>query len=341
MTTKSAITTNPQSKRDFSFDTPKKTNGTRFSIQPITTRIKSLIEENVPDQWIHANVISRNEDSSGRLYFTLKDEQSQLNAVLFKADARVSALIKKDARIFVYGKFTVHESNGIYQMHVSDIASNREDQLKAEYYQIKKKLSDDGLLKKPRKKLPEAPKRIALITAEKTAGDIDINAILKRCEWPHEPPTIYHTSLNGESAAAEIRSNLYKAQNSDEAFDLIILTRGGGSFEDISVFNDEALVRSISTCHIPTISAVGHERDHPLSDDVADLRLETPSAAAAWLIETNNKLRSKKELLIEKQQWEDKLQLQTKRYKKLKTILVSVLLSLFIALATYIYYFYL
>jgi exodeoxyribonuclease VII large subunit len=289
-----------------------------LSVQQVTTRIKSLIEESIPALWIRAEISNLRKQASGHLYFTLKDESSQLSAVLFRANATSSALIKDGAQILAYGEISVYEPRGTYQIIVRAVMPDGHGRLQTEFNRLKEQLNREGVFSQ-KKPLPTFPKRVALITSPTGAALQDILSVIQRRNWPGEI-TIYPALVQGDTSAASLREQLIKAQF--ENFDLIILARGGGSLEDLWSFNDEALVRAIAACSTPTICAVGHEIDFTLSDFAADWRAETPTAAAEWLCSGADRMRENLRTLIDRYK-----NGQTKHFENLKTTLKHLQVS--------------
>ena len=217
---------------------------------------------------------------SGHHYFTLKDETSALKCVMFKGNAfRLRFRPENGMKVIAMGKVSVYPRDGAYQLYCTAMAMDGVGDLYAAFEQLKNKLMNEGLFDKERKlPIPQFPRRIGIITSPTGAAIQDIMNILHR-RWPVVETELYPALVQGEGAAASLLSGV-KYFMSINNVDVIIIGRGGGSGEDLSAFNDEALARAIAASTIPVISAVGHETDVSISDFVADLRAPTPSAAA-------------------------------------------------------------
>jgi exodeoxyribonuclease VII large subunit len=216
---------------------------------------------------------------SGHLYFTLKDSEAAVKAVMFNYGAEALGFTPENGMsVIVAGSVGVFERDGVYQIYCTDIVPDGIGKLSAAYEQLKAKLSDEGLFDAARKKpLPAYPEKIGVITSEGAAALKDMIAVLKR-RAPYVNITLYETAVQGINAAKNIAEKIKFADKNNE--DLLILGRGGGSYEDLFPFSDEAVVRAVAEAATPIITAVGHETDTPLCDFASDLRAPTPSAAA-------------------------------------------------------------
>ncbi len=225
--------------------------------------------------------------SRGHFYFTLKDEDSRINAVMFAGNASKMKFSPEDGmKVLVTGRVSVYETSGSYQIYVEEMLEDGIGNLYLAFEQLKKKLEAEGLFDPRHKKaLPKMPKRIGIITAPTGAAIRDILSTLKR-RWPITEAIIFPCLVQGELAKDDIIRNLDLAKDYD--LDLIILGRGGGSIEDLWPFNEEVVARSIYAHPVPIISAVGHEVDFTISDYVADLRAATPTGAAELAVPDKN-----------------------------------------------------
>jgi exodeoxyribonuclease VII large subunit len=216
---------------------------------------------------------------SGHFYFTLKDSEAAVKAVMWASSAADLSFVPENGMsVIVTGSIQVFERDGVYQINCTDIVPDGIGRLFARYDQLKNKLSSEGLFDEQRKKaLPRFPCRIGIVTAKGAAALQDMLTILSR-RAPYMTVTLYETAVQGENAAASIAEQIKFADSKKE--DLLIVGRGGGSFEDLFPFSDEAVVRAVANTKTPIITAVGHETDTPLCDFAADLRAPTPSAAA-------------------------------------------------------------
>lgn len=218
--------------------------------------------------------------ASGHIYFTLKDSMSAVKCVMFKSNAsRLKIALKDGMKVVCIGRVSVYERDGSYQLYVEDIISDGEGDLMLAFEKLKQRLETEGLFDISRKKkLPEFPKNIAVITSDTGAAVRDIFNVISR-RWPLCNVKLYPALVQGEGAPQSLISAMDSVILDNNA-EVIIIGRGGGSIEDLWAFNDELLVRRIAECSIPVISAVGHETDFTICDFVADMRAPTPSAAA-------------------------------------------------------------
>ena len=219
----------------------------------------------------------------GHLYFTVKDETSRINAVMFYSQASKISFTPEDGmKVLVTGRISVYEATGGYQIYVDDMIQDGVGNLYIEYEKLKKKLAREGLFDaSKKKKIPKFPETIGIITAPTGAAIKDILSTIKR-RWPITKTILFPSLVQGASAAPEIVKQIKKAQEYD--LDVLIVGRGGGSIEDLWCFNDEEVARAIYECKIPVISAVGHEIDFTIADYVADLRAPTPTGAAEMAV---------------------------------------------------------
>lgn len=221
--------------------------------------------------------------SRGHLYFSLKDENSKINAVMFNYQSAGLNFIPKDGmNVEVRGRVNVFVAGGNYQINVTSMREDGIGNLYILFEELKKKLSQEGLFDSNRKKkLPRIPKKVGVITAPTGAAVKDIISTINR-RFPLTEIIVYPTLVQGENAPSNIVKMLEKASNSD--VDVIIIGRGGGSIEDLWAFNEEIVARAIYACPKPIVSAVGHEIDFTISDFVADLRAPTPTGAAELVV---------------------------------------------------------
>lgn len=265
------------------------------TVSDLVASIKNFLEDQFQEVMVQGEVSNLSPSGAGHWYFTLSDENASLSCALFKGDALRNPLIKtlKDGdKIIVMGPISVYQKRGSFQLLGKRIFPAGEGQLKLQYERLKAKLSQEGLFDiEKKKKIPSFPKRIAVITAEHGAALQDfLNVLDRRSLWLDV--LIVPALVQGENAPKSLLNALQKAQNIKDV-DVIILTRGGGSLEDLWAFNDEQLVRAISNCSIPVISAVGHQVDFTLCDYVSDHRSETPTAAAETLSQPQTELKSR------------------------------------------------
>lgn len=256
-----------------------------FTVSELNTTARNALEQGIGKVWVQGEVSDLTRAPSGHLYFTLKDETSQLSSVRFKSRTSLLApvAIEPGTVVLAQGTLTVYEPRGRYQFIVSILQPIGAGAMQRAFERLKKKLKEEGLFSAEAKsELPSIPTSIGVITSSKGAALRDVHSVLKR-RWPHVRLFLFPSTVQGETAAKELQEALDRAirfSQSSHSLDVLILTRGGGSAEDLAAFNDEALARDLYACPIPVISAVGHEIDFSISDFVADFRAPTPSAAA-------------------------------------------------------------
>lgn len=229
---------------------------------------------------------------SGHFYFTLKDNDSSIKVVMFNNHASLLKFKPENGmNVFLYGSVSVYEKDGLYQVYATDIVIDGTGALFLAFEQLKKKLSEEGVFDEDKKKpLPFCPRKIGVATAASGAALQDIINILSR-RYSLGEMIVFTTLVQGENAVKSICTSIKDAEN--EKCDVLILARGGGSFEDLNSFNHEDVAYAIYNSNIPIISAVGHETDYTIADFVSDLRAPTPSAAAELVAPSNEKLLDK------------------------------------------------
>lgn len=265
------------------------------TVSDLVTSIKDMLEEQFQEVMVQGEVTNLSPSAAGHWYFTLSDENACISCALFKMDALRNPLIRnlKDGdKIVVLGPISVYQKRGSFQLIAKRLMPAGEGQLKLQYEKLKARLSAEGLFDLDKKKsLPSFPKRIAVITAEHGAALQDfLNVLTRRSLW-HDI-LIIPALVQGEGAPKSLVTALKKAQGIKDV-EVIVLTRGGGSLEDLWAFNNEELVREIAQCEIPVVSAVGHQVDYTLCDFVADHRSETPTAAAETLSQPQTELEAR------------------------------------------------
>ncbi len=250
------------------------------SVSAFTRRVKTLLETGLGSSWVRGEVSNVRAQGSGHVYFSLKDAGAQLSAVLFRGDAaRQSVKLRDGQQVVVFGDASVYEARGQYQLIVRVVIEDGVGRLQREFEALKARLAAEGLFEPARKRaLPPLPACVGFLTSPTGAAVQDFIRILSRRGWRGRV-VVLPARVQGEDAAAEMATMLARAQELG-IFDLIVIGRGGGSLEDLWAFNEEILVRAVAACTVPTISAVGHEIDFTLCDFAADVRAETPSAAA-------------------------------------------------------------
>jgi exodeoxyribonuclease VII large subunit len=254
-----------------------------LSVSQLTKEIKSLLETSLPPLWVRGEISNLRVQSSGHRYFILKDQNSQLKAVLFKGNFQNSGYIPSDGdECLAYGNINVYEPRGDYQFRVKHIMQDGTGMLRLQFDRLKEKLLADGIFDDHNKTpLPTYAQNIAIITSPKGAALQDFISILNRKNWTGKI-SIFPSSVQGKEAPSELLHSL-KLIEKYQHYDLVVLARGGGSIEDLWAFNNERLVRSVADFNMPIISAIGHQTDFVLTDFASDFRAETPSAAAEWI----------------------------------------------------------
>jgi exodeoxyribonuclease VII large subunit len=250
------------------------------SVSEFTRRVKVLLETGIRPCWVRGELSNVRAQASGHVYFSLKDAGAQISAVLFRGDAlRQTVKLRDGLQVVVYGEVSVYEARGQYQLIVRVVVDDGVGRLQREFEALKARLAAEGLFASERKKpLPTMPLTVGFITSPTGAAVQDFARIITRRKWCGRV-VVLPAKVQGEGAAAEMVAMLRLAQEL-AIFDLLVIGRGGGSLEDLWAFNEEPLVRAVAACALPIISAVGHEIDFTLCDFAADLRAETPSAAA-------------------------------------------------------------
>ena len=258
---------------------------TIFSVGEITRHIKHHLESAFTGIWIAGELSNLKRPSSGHRYFTLKDDEAQISAVMFQGDARRVRFRPEDGMaVLVWGHITVYEPRGNYQIRVKRIEPRGKGELQLAFEQLKAKLEKEGLFAESRKRtLPLLPQRVGIVTSPSGDAVRDLCRILHR-RYPNLEVLVYPAKVQGSLAAAEISKGV-RVLNRMGGFDVLIVTRGGGSLEDLWPFNEESVARAIAASAIPVVSAVGHEADFTIADFVADRRAATPSAAAEIVVE--------------------------------------------------------
>ena len=281
-----------------------------YSVSSLTAELKGVLEAKYTRIYVEAEISGWRLYPSGHAYFTLKDSGAQISAVMFAsslARCKAAAGLKDGAKVLVYGNVSVYAPRGNYQLVVLAAKLVGEGDLMQKYLELKAKLGKEGLFDPSRKrKLPFLPRRIGIVTSEAGAVIHDMCTVLTR-RFPALEIRLYPCLVQGDAAAATIIAGIryFSGLSSEQRTngpseqvwraDLLIVARGGGSFEDLFCFNDEALVREVAASKIPTISAVGHETDFTLCDFAADVRAGTPSIAAEIAVPVLSELKQKLE----------------------------------------------
>ena len=286
------------SKSQWEFDGLFPSEPTRkvLTVSELTWQVRRLLEQQVGEVWVTGEITNRRSQSSGHIYFTLKDAGAQLSCVLFRGETQADrALVQDGRKVNLWGEVTVYEPRGQYQLRVMKVELQGVGALQAAFEKLKQKLKAEGLFALERKRpLPRYPLRLGVVTSPTGAALRDVLHVVER-RHPALELILAPCRVQGEGAAEEIAAsvrllnefNRVAAATGDRpgGVDLILVTRGGGSLEDLWAFNEEVVARAIFESALPVVSAVGHEIDFSISDFVADVRAATPSAAAEIITE--------------------------------------------------------
>ncbi|MFP4040630.1 MAG: exodeoxyribonuclease VII large subunit [Desulfosudaceae bacterium] len=275
-----------------STDSSGPAGGKIYTVSDLTKEIKQILESRFPIIWVEGEISNFRKPGSGHCYFTLKDEQARLKAVIFANQARRLEFALEDGlEVVGLGRITVYEPRGDYQIIFEHLLPGRAGALQAAFEQLKKKLADRGWFDQEHKQtLPFLPAGVTLISSATGAVIHDmINVITRR--FPNLPIRIIPAAVQGDQAPTEIARAIALANERADT-EVLVVARGGGSLEDLAPFNSEEVARAVFESRIPVVSAVGHETDFTICDFVADLRAPTPSAAAELIVPV------KKELLL-------------------------------------------
>jgi exodeoxyribonuclease VII large subunit len=255
-----------------------------WTVRDLVAAVRAHLERQYSDAWVEGEISNLRSHDSGHLYFTLKDQNSQLSAVMFRTQARLLRFRPENGmQVVVRGRITVYEDRGQLQISAEHIEPKGAGALQIAFEQLKAKLEAEGLFDTTRKKpIPTLPRRIGIVSSPQAAALRDVLNILQRRHHTANV-LIFPAQVQGEAAALEVTAGIHYFNNAKNV-DVIIVARGGGSAEDLMAFNHEGLARSIASSGIPVISAIGHETDFTIIDFVADLRAPTPSAAAELVI---------------------------------------------------------
>ena len=271
-----------------------------YTVSQLNADIKLLLEEKFPFVWISGEISNHKMPGSGHIYFTLKDENSQISSVMFKGqNQNLKFELEDGLRITGLGRISLYEPRGTYQIIFEYLEPKGIGALQIAFEQLKDRLASEGLFdNKYKKPLPFLPKKISLITSPTGAVVHDILKIIDR-RFPNLFIEIVPVKVQGENAEKEIVQAL-KLLNTRNVTDVIILARGGGSLEDLNAFNSENVARAVFAAKIPVVSAIGHETDFTISDFVADLRAPTPSTAAELVVPSKDELKRRHEDIFSK-----------------------------------------
>ncbi|MEW6265983.1 MAG: exodeoxyribonuclease VII large subunit [Thermodesulfobacteriota bacterium] len=264
-----------------------------LSVRELTERLELLIQTEFDLVWLIGEISNLRQPASGHYYFILKDESAQIRAVMFRNQQRYLGFQPSDGQeVLVRGRLSIYAPRGEYQIVADYMEPRGEGALRLAFEKLKARLAAEGLFDEARKRrLPFLPKKVALVTSPTGAAIRDFIRVAQR-RFERAALFIYPVRVQGQGAAEDIVQALADLNRAGGGFDLIVLTRGGGSLEDLWAFNEEMVARAVFASSIPVVSAVGHEIDFTIADLVADLRAPTPSAAAELIFREERELRS-------------------------------------------------
>jgi len=261
---------------------PGQTNRDIYSVSRLVRETRAILEGSFPLLWVEGEISNLARPASGHIYFSLKDEAAQVRCALFRMQRqRLRFQPDNGQRVLLRARVSLYEARGEFQLVAEHMEPAGEGALRLAFERLKAKLAAEGLFDAEFKRpLPPLPTQIGLITSPSGAALRDLLSVLRR-RFPAIPLVIYPVPVQGTEAPARIVHALQLANQRQEC-DLLILSRGGGSLEDLQAFNDETLARAIRASQIPVVTGIGHEIDFTIADFVADLRAPTPSAAAEY-----------------------------------------------------------
>jgi exodeoxyribonuclease VII large subunit len=270
-----------------------------LSVSGLNREARMLVESGLGTVWVEGEISNLSRPSSGHLYWSLKDAQAQVRCAMFRmANRNVSFELANGRQVLVRARASVYEARGEYQLIVDYVEEAGEGVLRRRFEELKKKLAAEGLFDAARKRpLPALPRRIGVVTSPTGAALRDVLIALRR-RFPATAVLIYPTPVQGVGAAEEIARTLELADRRADC-DVLILTRGGGSLEDLWSFNEEVVARAIAALKLPIIVGVGHEIDFTIADFVADLRAPTPSQAAELAVPDQQEWRKRFALIAQ------------------------------------------
>jgi exodeoxyribonuclease VII large subunit len=278
----------------FSFKAPERRV---WLVRHLVAAVRTHLEREYGDVWVEGEISNYRAHESGHLYFTLKDGDAQIRAVMFRSQARLLRFQPDNGMLVVLrGRVTVFEGRGELQLAAEYLEPKGAGALQVAFEQLKAKLQAEGLFDSGRKRpIPPLPRCIGIVTSAQAAALRDVLNILRRRHHTANV-LIYPAQVQGETAAAEVSAGI-RFFNRAKTVDVIIVARGGGSVEDLAAFNHEGLARTVAASEIPVIAAIGHETDFTIIDFVADLRAPTPSAAAELVIRSRQEIEEQAEAL--------------------------------------------
>ncbi len=268
-------------------DTPSQQNATGgrvvLTVSQLNREVRELLETGLPMLWVEGELSNLSRPASGHWYFSLKDARAQIRCAMFRPRNRLVRFRPENGtQVMVRGRISLYEPRGDYQLIVDSMEEAGDGALRREFEALKARLQADGLFDAARKReLPTLPRRIGVITSPSGAAIRDVLQVLRR-RFPAIRILIYPVPVQGQGAGQQI-ADMIRLADARHEVEALLLTRGGGSLEDLWAFNEEVVARAIAECRLPLVSAVGHETDTSIADFVADRRAPTPSAAAELL----------------------------------------------------------
>ena len=266
--------------------------GKIYKVHEITQILQGILQSEpmLQDLWLEGEISNLARPASGHVYFTLKDNSSQIKCAIFRAASRLRFPMQNGDAVLVNGRLSIYDARSEYQIIGERVVPAGVGELQLAFERLKEQLATEGLFDSIHKKpLPKFPQKIGLITSATGAAIRDILRMLQK-RYPAVEVLLFPTLVQGDEAAAEI-AHAIACMNRLPGIDLLIVSRGGGSIEDLWAFNEEVVARAIFASHLPTVSAVGHETDVTIADLVADHRAPTPSAAVEYIVPDQEELR--------------------------------------------------
>ncbi len=256
-----------------------------LSVSQLTAHLKGVVEQQFSSVWVAGEISNFSRPQSGHCYFTLKDDNAQLRGVIWRGTAaRIKFDVHDGLEVICRGRLDVYPPRGSYQLVVDELQPQGIGALELALRKLREKLEQEGLFDPQRKRpLPTFPRRIGVVTSPTGAAIRDFLEVMRR-RWSGVDVLIFPVRVQGEGSAQEIAAAIREANRLQPALDVLVVTRGGGSLEDLWAFNEEPVVRAIASSRIPTVSAIGHEIDVTLADLAADVRALTPSEAAERVV---------------------------------------------------------
>ncbi|MCX5781266.1 MAG: exodeoxyribonuclease VII large subunit [Elusimicrobia bacterium] len=262
-----------------------------YTVSELNNEIKIVFEDVYPDIWVEGEISNFKTYSSGHMYFSLKDEESQISAVIFRGTSRSFRFTPEDGiKVIARGRVSAYPKRGEYQFVINYLEPAGKGALQLAFEQLKKKLEKEGLFDPERKKpIPLLPQKIGIVTSPTGAAIKDILSVINR-RYANVEILLYPVHVQGDEAKYDISEAIKYLNDNYPSLDVLLVGRGGGSIEDLWAFNEEMVARAIASSKIPVSSCVGHEIDYTIADFVADMRAATPSSAAELVVKNKAEL---------------------------------------------------